>query len=224
MKTRIKIDTAILCSIIIFTGLVYRFSKAYMSNAYLDGILDAEGFFIIFLGVYLRMVARGYKKAHSQSGHGLVLCGPYQLVRNPMYLGSFLLGAGFILILWPWWSLPIFAYIFYLRFKRQIIREETYLQSAFGQSYEDYLKQVPRLFPNFKRIKNMKFQEVFPREMSWSTKEKWGIIGWPLFALLLNIFQESATQNYCNVAGIILIFTLSVIIFFLMLGVLYKYE
>jgi len=30
-----------------------------------------------------------------------------------MYLGSFLMGAGFILIVWPWWTLPIFAALFF---------------------------------------------------------------------------------------------------------------
>ncbi len=224
MKTRIKIDTAILCGIIIFTGLAYKFSSAHPPDIYTDGIFSAVGFFVILCGVFLRMVARGYKKAHSQGGHGLVVGGPYQLVRNPMYFGSFLLGTGFVLILWPWWSLPVFAYIFYLRFIRQIKKEEVYLSSTFGQSYEEYLTKVPRLFPDFKVTKNIKFSELFPFRLGWSTKEKWGLAGWPAFALFLDLLQENTVYGAYNMIQGASIFALSVVVFLFMLGVLYKYE
>ena len=107
MKSRIKIDSAILSFIIILTGLLYWFPYLYPVGPGADNILDFIGLLVVLKGTFLRMAARGYKKSNSKQGKGLVMGGPYQFVRNPMYLGSFMMGAGFILIVWPWWSLPI---------------------------------------------------------------------------------------------------------------------
>src|SRR3990167_9267300 len=122
MKTRIKIDSAILSFFIILTGFLYQFPSLYAGSPLTDDLLDFLGVIVVLKGTFIRMAARGYKKAYSKSGAGLVTTGPYTLVRNPMYLGSFLMGAGFILMVWPWWSLPVFAGLFYLRFSRQIIQ------------------------------------------------------------------------------------------------------
>jgi len=190
MKTRIKIDSAILSFIIILTGFLYQFSRLYTTGPLADDILDFLGVVVVLKGTFIRMAARGYKKAYSKSGQGLVITGPYTLVRNPMYLGSFLMGAGFVLIVWPWWSLPVFAWLFYLRFNKQIIAEEQYLGGLFGKDYTDYMKKVPRLFPKIKDVLKMKVKEVFPFEYVWSTKERWGLFAWPLLAVLLEGFQE----------------------------------
>ena len=107
-----------------------------------------------------------------------------------MYLGSFLMGAGFILMVWPWWSLPVFAGLFYLRFSKQIIAEEKYLGGLFGKDYEEYTKKVPRLFPKIRDIFRMKVREVFPLEYAWSTKERWGFFAWLFLAVFLEGFQE----------------------------------
>ena len=136
------------------------------------------------------MAARGYKKAHSLSGRGLVTGGPYSLMRNPMYFGSLLLGSGFILMVWPFWSLPIFVIAFHFRFRQQIMKEEKYLSETFGKEYEEYAARVPRLFPHFKDIITLKVRATFPKEYLWVTKEKFGLLGWPVLAVILDLFSE----------------------------------
>ena len=191
MKNRIKIDSAILSFIIILTGFLYQFPRLYTSSPLIDDILDFLGVIVVLKGTFIRMAARGYKKAYSKSGQGLVITGPYTLVRNPMYLGSFLMGAGFILIVWPWWSLPIFTWLFYLRFIKQIAQEEKFLSETFKNDYEAYTKKVPRLFPKIADAFTMKVKETFPLEYVWSTKEKFGLFAWPLLAVFLEAFQEN---------------------------------
>ena len=80
------------------------------------------------------MLARGHKRAHSKDSHSLVTTGIYQLTRNPMYVGTFLIGTGFILMLWPLWGVVIFTPLFYWRFKGEVEKEEKLLEDNFGDT------------------------------------------------------------------------------------------
>ena len=66
MKTRIKIDSAILSFTIIFTGFLYQFPNLFSSNKMLDNVWDFTGVLFILKGTMIRMIARGYKKANSK--------------------------------------------------------------------------------------------------------------------------------------------------------------
>lgn len=74
----------------------------------------------------------------------IVFRGPYQYSRNPMYLGMngvYLALAFFVNSLW--FFLLLFPVLVIL--KRYIIqREESYLESRFGQQYRDYKNRVRR--------------------------------------------------------------------------------
>jgi protein-S-isoprenylcysteine O-methyltransferase Ste14 len=76
----------------------------------------------------------------------LVADGPYRRVRNPLYLGTLLLGAGMGLMAsrLGWFVLVILLYLFHLRL---IGREEAGLRKTQGESYAAYCATVPRLCP-----------------------------------------------------------------------------
>ena len=132
MKSRIKTDTLLLVISIVVMVPIFFIRKLYSTNLFLDNILNVVGIILIFKGNLIRMMARGHKKANSQQGGALVMTGLYSIVRNPMYLGSFLVGAGFIFLLWPFWVFFFFALVFYLRFNRQMLQEEALLTRNFG--------------------------------------------------------------------------------------------
>ena len=91
----------------------------------------------------------------------MVTTGIYGYVRNPMYLGSFFIGGGFVLLLWPWWTFPIFVFCFYQRFKQQVLKEEAHLKKIFGKSYEVYCQNVPAIQPTRDKIRSVTIQDVF---------------------------------------------------------------
>ena len=190
MKARVRTDVNLLVVFVFLSVILLYYPKLYLADQRGESILDFLGIILILKGVFIRMAARGYKKSHSPSGHGLVVGGPYSLMRNPMYFGSFLLGSGFIVMVWPFWVLPIFAVGFHLRFIRQGAKEEKYLNETFGREYEEYAARVPRLFPRVKDILTLKVSEKFPKEYLWQTKEKFGLLWWPILAVLLNLLQE----------------------------------
>lgn len=221
MKKRIKIDSALLSFIIIMTGFLFASRNLYPRNPYLDDALDFLGFIVLLQGILLRMSARGHKKAHSDKSRQLVVSGPYTLVRNPMYLGSFLIGAGFILMVWPWWSLPLFAWLFYARFKRQIVKEERFLEKLDEKKYKAYCRKVSRIFPSARRLGKAKLNEVIDLKEAFSTKEKRGLWAWPLLAVLLESFQEQLVFGETVLSRTLMIFLMAAV-FFIVIFVYYR--
>ena len=77
---------------------------------------------------------------------GVVASGPYRHLRNPLYLGTWLLSFP-VALLMPV-SGAIFALIAILVFEfRLILGEEAFLAGKLGPIYEDYKQRVPRLVP-----------------------------------------------------------------------------
>jgi protein-S-isoprenylcysteine O-methyltransferase Ste14 len=77
----------------------------------------------------------------------VVADGPYRHVRNPLYLGTLLLGVGIGSVASPLGFLVIVAglLVFFLRL---IGREEAELSAARGSGYEAFRAAVPRLVPS----------------------------------------------------------------------------
>jgi hypothetical protein len=97
---------------------------------------------LVFPGLWLRSYASGYVKKNSE----LTVTGPYAHVRNPLYLGSILIAAGFALALM---SAPFAITLvvgFALIYIPVIASEERFLRDTFLE-FEWYCARVPRLIP-----------------------------------------------------------------------------
>ena len=222
MKQRIRVDAGLLAAVILFTAVLYQFPRLYPPSRFLDNSLDWLGLMAIFAGAYIRMAARGVKKARSRRGDGLVTDGLYSVVRNPMYFGSLMMGAGFVLIVCPVWFLPVFAGIFYLRFRAQIIREERSLAQRFGEDYAAYCRAVPRMFPRRSAFASMNAAALFPWKETWSTKEGRGLPYWSLAAVPMESLQEWRVFGSTNVFQTAGIFLSAALVFLIWLGIRYR--
>lgn len=169
---------------------IYFFPKLFIYYERTDNALDFVGMLCILKGCFIRMSARGHKLSRSPQGQGLAADGLYAYIRNPMYLGTFLIATGFILVLWPWWMVFVFGILFYLRFNPLICSEEKHLKTLFGKTYEDYCHRVPRFFPSVGNILNINKKMECPWTELWSTKERRTIWLLPLAALAGEAVQE----------------------------------
>jgi len=106
-------------------------------------------------------------------------------VRNPMYLGIFLIGCGINLVLFKLWLLCAFLAVFALRYLKLIIREEKKLAAAFPGQWQAYGKDTPRIFPSPARIFSAGKRDYFPLRRSWFKKEIGSILGVFAGAILL---------------------------------------
>lgn len=222
MKPRIQIDVLFLfIAILLIIGMMF-FPRLYPQNPVLDDALDFLGVILVLKGLFLRMIGRGHKKKFSRAGMGLVTSGPYTIIRNPMYLGTYLIFIGFTVMLCPLWGSIIFSVLFYLRFRRQIRKEEAHLKRLFGEEYTKYCERTPAFFPRITLWINYKMNDVFPWDELWLTKEKQTVI--PILAGLVvcETIKEWAVYRTVDVGITFFIIGLAVAVFSAGLWVRYK--
>lgn len=97
---------------------------------------------LVLPGLWLRGYASGYVKKNLE----LTLTGPYAFTRNPLYLGSMLMAAGFAVALLSWLIAVVLAAGFALVYIPVIVAEERFLRAQFP-GYAAYSQAVPRFFP-----------------------------------------------------------------------------
>jgi protein-S-isoprenylcysteine O-methyltransferase Ste14 len=97
---------------------------------------------LVLPGLWLRAYAAGYVKKNRE----LTVTGPYAHTRNPLYLGSMLMAAGFAVALLSWPVALVLALGFAAIYVPVIASEERFLRAAFP-GFDDYCQQVPRLIP-----------------------------------------------------------------------------
>src|SRR5271157_6111959 len=97
---------------------------------------------LVLPGLWLRGYAAGYVKKNRE----LTVTGPYAYTRNPLYLGSMLIAAGFALALLSWPVALVLAVGFGVIYVPVIALEERFLRAAFPE-FEQYCRRVPRLIP-----------------------------------------------------------------------------
>lgn len=80
-----------------------------------------------------------------------VAVGPYRYVRNPMYIGGWLVLAGFGLYLESG-TVVLFSLVWLTLVHLLVVRyEEPALQAKFATAYEDYCRRVQRWMPRWPR-------------------------------------------------------------------------
>jgi protein-S-isoprenylcysteine O-methyltransferase Ste14 len=102
----------------------------------------AGSLILVVPGLALRAYASGYVKKNRE----LTQTGPYAYTRNPLYLGSILIAAGFAVALGSWMVAVVLAVGFAIIYVPVIASEEAFLRSTFPE-FDEYCRRVPRLIP-----------------------------------------------------------------------------
>jgi protein-S-isoprenylcysteine O-methyltransferase Ste14 len=101
-----------------------------------------SGAMLIVAGLLIRALASG----HVRKNEALATSGPYAYTRNPLYLGSLLIGIGFALAARSWW-IGLALVVMFLAIYLPVIRaEEAFLRANFAE-FDAYARRVPRLLP-----------------------------------------------------------------------------
>ena len=104
------------------------------------------GAVVAMVGVAIRASASGHVKKNTE----LTKTGPYARVRNPLYVGSIVIAAGFAVAALNWWIVVLLVAMFVAIYVPVIRSEEDFLRNAFPE-FTEYCERVPRLVPRFSR-------------------------------------------------------------------------
>jgi protein-S-isoprenylcysteine O-methyltransferase Ste14 len=98
---------------------------------------------IALIGVIIRAWASG----HIRKARELAISGPYAYTRNPLYLGSFLMGVGFTVAGGVWWLALLFSGLFIGIYLPVMRVEMDDIRRIFGAEFDEYAEHVPMLIP-----------------------------------------------------------------------------
>ena len=116
------------------------------------------GMVLIFLGEGIRIWAAG----HLQKNEILTVSGPYAYVKNPLYIGSIFITAGFCILADNIYLLAAAFFMFcfhYIPYKKRV--EGDRLRKIFGSQFEDYDEKVPDYLPRRSPYSNEKVSWQF---------------------------------------------------------------
>jgi len=102
------------------------------------------------------------RNTRGQVAEVLSTSGMYSAVRNPLYLGNFIIWLGLALFINIWWVILIVILAFTLFYERIIFAEEKFLREKFGEDFLNWAAMTPAIMP---QLKNWR-----PPELSFSWK------------------------------------------------------
>jgi protein-S-isoprenylcysteine O-methyltransferase Ste14 len=141
------------------------------------------GVCIAIVGLFLRGYASGYLRKHKQ----LTTSGPYGFTRNPLYLGSIFLAAGFCVASHSLIS-TVLVFVYLAVFYPVVIRrEQTELETLYGSAFVEYASRVPAFWPRLSPA--MPSTERFSWELYRKNREYEAAIGLAVAMAILVILM-----------------------------------
>lgn len=168
----------------------------FLGSPALDRVVRAAGIIIVLAGQAFRFLVIGfdYIKRGGKDGRvyadNLVIGGFYAHVRNPMYIGNFLIVVGLVMIHGSPWA--YFAAIPFISFTYLsiVVTEENYLRGHFAAEYEAYCRRVNRFIPNFGGLK--KSLNQFRYDWRKALRKDYGTF----FGALVGCYATSLWKRY----------------------------
>ena len=132
----------------------------------------ALGAILVVPGLLVRALASG----HVRKNEALATSGPYAYARNPLYLGSLLIGLGFAVVARSWWVGVVLVVMFFAIYLPVIRDEEEFLRLKFAE-FDEYARRVPRMLPRFSRSVYGKDSGGFSLELYLKHREYNALLG-----------------------------------------------
>jgi len=161
-----------------------------------DGrILTAAGALIVVAGQSLRLWAVRHigtiSRTRTTRYGPLMTAGPYAIVRNPLYVGNWLLWTGFAVWSRLLWMLPIAWIVFFVQYRAIANWEAAFIRSKYLTAYDEYAGQVRAWMPRWPpRAALLAVTPLHPwRDVFFS--ERGTLLAVALMSLLLTIKQRA---------------------------------
>jgi len=117
---------------------------------------DVSCILVTFCGILVRALTVGFvhektsgRNTKAQNAYELNTTGAYSVVRNPLYVGNYLVLLGMSLLPMDPWVAVLNSAAYFLIYFPIIMTEEAYLLEKFGEQYADYASRVNCVIPSF---------------------------------------------------------------------------
>ncbi|MSP43775.1 MAG: isoprenylcysteine carboxylmethyltransferase family protein [Alphaproteobacteria bacterium] len=152
-----------------------------------------------YLMVIVCVLGRGYCSAFigGHKNESLIAGGPFSLMRNPLYVFSFIGVTGIGLQSGMVTLALLLTLCFMLYYPGVVAREEAYLLHKFGDAYRDYMQRTPRWLPrwqNWIEPENISTQPRLFRETLRDASVFFA--AFPIFELLGTLHQQGVVPVY----------------------------
>jgi protein-S-isoprenylcysteine O-methyltransferase Ste14 len=141
----------------------------------------AAGLVIAAIGEVVRVWAAG----HLHKWKGITRSGPYAWTRNPLYLGSFLVGLGFA-VATARWEVGLLLVVLIAGVYIPVMKSEAArLAEQHPETYPEYARKVPLLIPRALTRETRSEQRRFSWPRVRENREHVTVVGWLVGAALL---------------------------------------
>jgi len=121
----------------------------------------------------------------SSTGSGLITRGPFSWVRNPLYVGNFMISFGMSVFSGVSWLMVLTVALFAFQYYAIVKYEEKLLTERFGAEYEAFMKTTPAWFPSrLPSLESLEWPDTFTPALR-SERRTLAAIGIMLLALVL---------------------------------------
>jgi len=160
--------------------------SSYAAGEFPRACMMWVGYILVIFGA----MGRGYCSAFigGRKNETVVREGPFSVVRNPLYVFSFIavLGIGLQSGMWTVFVLLTAAYMLY--YPAVVRKEEGFLHHKFGDDYLKYMQEVPRWIPNLKLWNEPEVVETKPQFLRKTLMDAAiFFVPMPIFALLSHL-------------------------------------
>tara|TARA_B110000116_G_C16692310_1_gene515819 strand:+ start:259 stop:876 length:618 start_codon:yes stop_codon:yes gene_type:complete len=187
-KNRLLISKTLLVAFIVILTIS---DHGTISNDNISIALKIVGFILILIGGFGRLWSSLYIEGNKNEK--LISGGPYSMMRNPLYIFSLMLLAGYCCAIQSIAVSGVFLALFVVIYMPTIYNEEKILLSRHSDSYKDYYDRTPRFLPKFKLYKGHKTDNMMDVNIKKIQRVIIEIAGFTFFyglIVVLDIFHK----------------------------------
>jgi protein-S-isoprenylcysteine O-methyltransferase Ste14 len=143
----------------------------------------------VFFGIIFCIIGEAVRTlsiGEAYNKDNLITTGIYGYVRNPLYVGTFLIGTGIFIMGNVFIFTVAFIPIFWVTYNERIKEEEVKLKERFKEEFDEYALNVPCLLPRFTPWKKGKIN--FEADFIKLNKEYWVWLG--IYAVTILMFLK----------------------------------
>jgi protein-S-isoprenylcysteine O-methyltransferase Ste14 len=183
--------------VLLVVGLgVKIYQEKFVAESILSEVLESISYTVGLMGLGIRIFTVGYTPKNTsgrntkegQIADTLNTTGMYSIIRNPLYLGNYLMWVSVVMFTGNIGFVLLFSLVFWIYDERIVYAKESFLREKFGKTYLDWASHTPAFIP--KHVSYVKPNIKF----SWkkvAKKEKNG-----LFALFLLFWVFESVGEY----------------------------